>query len=340
MYTEQTQLVALDERVGTDISEARSFDDVMNTAGFDFEVEKVEVHDPEGHPVNGHFIIRRSDTRFPFACMRKRYNVVPMAEMLEPFHKMVTDYGLEYENAGLIQNGRKAWISARFPDDWNIKSRPEDKLNNRIMALLSNDGTSLNAYFSITNRIVCNNQLHYIQKEAAGSHYGIRHTKNWKSRLEEAKFEFLLAIENLKAFQNVANRLEQKRITANEVRGFATQLFPSPVREKVEKGKKVEEKADSRKLVNRREAIVHLFTNGAGNRGATRWDALNAVTEFLQHHNSANRLEKHGRKAAERQLVSNLMGGPNDILTRRAVDMLETQKSFANTPEPLAVVSN
>jgi phage/plasmid-like protein (TIGR03299 family) len=325
-----TQLVALDERVGTDISSARSFEDVMNIAGFDFDVEKVEVHDPEGTPVNGHFIIRRTDTNFPFACMRKRYNVVPMEEMLEPFHRMVTDHGLQYENAGLIQNGRKCWIAARFPDDWNLKNRPDDKLNNRIMALLSNDGTSLNAYFSIANRVFCNNQLHYIQKEANKSQFGIRHTKNWKSRLEEAKFAFFLAIENLKEFQKVANNLEKKQITVNQVRGFTNLLFPDPVRKEGEEKKEV-----SRKLLNRREAVVHLFTNGKGNRGASRWDALNAVTEFLQHHNGANRLEKHGRKAAERQLVSNLMGGPNDILTRRAVNMLATEKRFENVLEPV-----
>lgn len=213
-----------------------------------------------------------------------------------------------------------------------MKNRPGDALSNRIMAMLSNDGTAINAYFPISKRIVCNNQLHYIQSEANRSQYGIRHTKNWKGRLEEAKFSFTLAIENLKAFQTVANKLDSKKMTVNQARGFATQLFPDPVREKGQ-----EKKEPSSKLINRREAIVDLFANGAGNQGRSRWDALNAVTEFLQHHNSANRIEKHGRKAAERQLVSNLMGGSNDILTRRAVDILTNQPRFKATPQYVSV---
>ena len=331
MNTETTQLVALDARVGTDISHATSYEDVMEIAGFDFNVEKVPVHDPEGGEVPGHFLIRREDTKQPFACMRKRYNPIPMEEMLKPFHTMVQEYGCDYENAGLIRNGRKCWISAKFNGDWSLKNRPDDKMNNRIMALIGNDGSCLNAYFSVAHRIFCNNQMHYIQSEAAKSQYGIRHTKNWKSRLEEVKFAFFLALENLKAFQKVANELDDKKMTSNQCRGFATALFPDPVRKKGE-----EEKPVSSKLINRRESIVDLFTEGAGNRGLSRWDALNAVTEFLQHHNNANRLEKHGRIAAERQLVSNVLGGPNDILTRRATRMLLEEKKF----KPLAPVAS
>jgi len=325
-----TQLVSLDERVGTDISGARDFDDVMNQAGFDFDVEKVPVHDPEGNEVDGHFIVRRTDTKHPFACMKKRYHTIPMEEMLRPFHTMVSEYGLTYENAGIIQNGRKAWIAAKFGDEWGLKNRPEDKMKNRLVCLLANDGTSLNSYFSIANRLFCNNQINYIQKEANRSAYGVRHTKNWKGRLEEAKFAVMLAIENLKEFRNVADKLDSKRMTANQCRGFACQLFPDP-EAKAKPGltvKKDEPVILSSKLINRREKIVDLFVTGAGNQGASRWDALNAVTEFFQHHNNANRLEKHGRKAAERQLVSNLMGGTNDIATRRAVNMLVNEKKF------------
>jgi phage/plasmid-like protein (TIGR03299 family) len=295
----------------------------METAGFDFEVEKVPVHTPEGDEVPGHFLIRRQDTKYPFACMRKRYNPIPMEEMLKPFHTMVSEYGCKYENAGLIRNGRKCWISAKFDGDWSLKNRPDDKINNRIMALIGNDGSCLNSFFSIANRIFCNNQLHYIQSEATKSKYGVRHTKNWKSRLEEVKFAFFLALENLKEFQRVANKLDDKKMSSDQARGFATMLFPSPERKKGE-----ETKEDSGKLINRRESVVDLFAEGAGNRGLSRWDALNAVTEFLQHHNNANRLEKHGRVAAERQLVSNILGGPNDILTRRATRMLLEEKQF------------
>ena len=326
-------LVALDKRAGTDISDAGSYEEVMGRAGFNFEVEKVPVHSPEGEVVDGHFIIRRTDTNHPFACMKKRYNNIPMDEMLKPFHTMVQEYGCEYENAGLIGSGRKCWISAKFPEGWSLKNRPDDKMDNRIMALIGNDGSCLNAYFSVANRIFCNNQIRWIESEAAKSSYGVRHTKNWKSRLEEVKFAFFLALEQLKHFQKVANKLDEKQMTSNQCRGFANLLFPGKREEKVIK----ETPVPSSKLLNRRESVVDLFTNGAGNRGLSRWDALNAVTEFLQHHNTARSLEKHGRKAAERQLASNVFGGPNDLLSRKAANLLLNEKRFKAAKPMIAV---
>ena len=81
-------------------------------------------------------------------------------------------------------------------------------------------------------------------------------------------------------------------------------------------------------MANRREAIVDLFANGAGNLGATRWDALNGLTEWVNHHNNVGKLEKQGRQAAERRLVSTLMGGPQDQLMQRGLALLTNTKKF------------
>ena len=40
---------------------------------------------------------------------------------------------------------------------------------------------------------------------------------------------------------------------------------------------------DSTKRINKREKLVELFTNGRGNVGESKWDALNAVTEYETH---------------------------------------------------------
>ena len=121
--TQQT-LTALDDRIGTDISNASSFDDVMNTAGFGFEVERVPMHTPEGNIVKNNYIIRRDDTKRILGTCKSRYSPVQTAAMFEPFHRMVKAYGAKYETAGLIGGGSKCWISAKLPGDWSLKSRP------------------------------------------------------------------------------------------------------------------------------------------------------------------------------------------------------------------------
>ena len=323
----ETQLVRLDDRVGVDISNASDYEQVMRAAGFDFNVEKTPVLDLEGKEIAGHFNIRRSDTKQTFAIMRKRYTAIPMDEMFRPFHEMVEEYGADYESAGLISGGKKAWISAKLKDSFTLKNRSNDRVDNRIMAFGSNDGTKRNAYFGISHRISCNNQLRTIMQKANESDYWISHTKNWKEQLRLAKEGFEAALRGLKQFEKIANILDQKRMTSDQCRGFATALLPDPERKKDENGKEIEVRTTSR-LANRREAIVDLFANGAGNLGATRWDALNGLTEWVNHHNNAGKLEKQGRQAAERRLVSTLMGGPQDQLMQRGLTLLLETKKF------------
>ena len=42
--TATSQLVQLDARIGVDVSESQSLDDIITQAGFDFDVEKVPVY--------------------------------------------------------------------------------------------------------------------------------------------------------------------------------------------------------------------------------------------------------------------------------------------------------
>jgi phage/plasmid-like protein (TIGR03299 family) len=334
--TLETQLVRLDDRVGVDISNADSYDQVMKAAGFDFDVEKVPIFDSEGSEIPGHFSVRRTDTKKTFAITRKRYTSIPMDEMFRPFHEMVEEFGAEYESAGLIGGGKKAWISAKLQNSFTLKNRPNDKVDNRIMGFGSNDATKRNAYFGIAHRIFCNNQLRTIMKKATESDYWISHTKNWRDQLDSAKKGFYAALSGLQAFEKVANLLDQKDMTSDECRGFATDLLPDPEREKDEKGKEVEVRTTSR-LANRREAIVDLFCNGVGNLGATRWDALNGLTEWVNHHNNIGKLEKQGRQAAERRLVSTLMGGPQDQLMQRGLGLLVDTKRFKKVAQTTEV---
>ena len=91
-FTGKTELVRLDDRIGVDISKAVNFDEVMSMAGFDFDVEKVPTHTPEGDEVPGHFLIRRSDTKQNFAVMRRRYAPIPMDQILQRRIEVIIHY--------------------------------------------------------------------------------------------------------------------------------------------------------------------------------------------------------------------------------------------------------
>ena len=102
------KLISLDERVGTDISRARSFDDVMDLSGFNFEVEKVKCHTPEGNALNGHYVLRREDTKHVLGVVKERYTPIPMDKMFRPFHDLV--------KSSLIENASGFSISKYPPE--------------------------------------------------------------------------------------------------------------------------------------------------------------------------------------------------------------------------------
>ena len=84
------------------------------------------------------------------------------------------------------------------------------------------------------------------------------------------------------------------------------------------------------RLNNKREEVVNLFKEGRGNVGSTRWDALNAVTEYLDHHKQASRLnnEKTGAVHAEKRFVSNVIRGSGNSMKQRAITLLSDVKKF------------
>lgn len=324
----KTELIALDQRIGTDVSHTSDFDDVMNTAGFGFNVERVPMHTPEGNKVKNNYIIRRDDTKRILGTCKSRYMPVQNDAMFEPFHKMVQKFGATYETAGLINGGSKCWISAKLPGDWGVKGREEDKVERRIISLISHDGTKRNSYLSIANRVFCNNMLSLLTKEGAKQGYSLSHTKNWENNLDIIQGNFESSIAAHEQFQNVANKLNEMTINTEEVKIFSELLLPDRPGKVNEKGEQVRKRETSR-LTNRREAIVDLFVAGAGNQGRTRWDAFNAVTEFVDHHNNIKSLEgKNAGEAAQRRFVSNLLGGPGDQIKQRALTMLQNSYNY------------
>lgn len=325
------ELISLDKRTGVDVSGKMNLDEVLESAGFNFDIESVPCHSPEGGEVPGKFLVRRVDSQHVFGVVGKRYNVIPVEKMMEPFHRMVTQFGASYETAGLIGGGKKCWISAKLPDSMKLKNRPEDVISQRILCLMNNDGGGSNTYLSIANRLFCNNQLSLIKNRAQKSKYKVGHVGDWEDQLTDVQLGFEGVIALHKEFEYTANKLNSIKMSESEMRGFAVQLFPE---QRYDYQNKVKDKEKIQKSLTRlnvkREAVVELFSRGAGNLGMTRWDALNAVTEFQDHHHQISRVnnEKTGAVHAEKRFVNNVINGTGRRLKERAVDVLLNQKKF------------
>lgn len=314
----KNNLVSLDGAAGTDVSGINTIDQLLATAGLDFEIEKAPVFTAEGDQIPSRSLIRRCDDRHILGVVGSKYHLVDTREMLEPFHEMVMSHGAKYENAGMVGGGRKIWVSATLPDQVSVSGRSDDVIQNRIVCLINHDGLGKNAYVSIAHRMFCNNQLRMLRNKAQQTDYSLRHTKNWQMSLEQAHTGFDDAISNMKSFRSLADSLNKKKMTLQEIEVFARKLY------------KIKPKQDiSTQAKKRHELLKQLFVSGAGNHGETRWDALNAVTEMLDHHsNREGKNPAHARQISQNRFMSSMQGYGNTVKQRAVNLLLETTGSF------------
>lgn len=310
-----TETQTLDYLAGETISKAKSLDDVCKFGQFNFAIEQTPLFTPEGEEVPSKKLLRRSDNGHILGIVGGRYNSVDSRTMLEPFHKLVRDSGAVYENAGVIGGGRQCWVSATLPAKFEVTGRSKDVVDLRVVCLIRHDGLGRNAYFSLANRLFCNNQLRLIQNEGSKSEYSLTHTKNWEEQWRTASTGFQTAIQSLVEFESVASALNSMKMSEKEIEVFMKHLYRLDIKEDLTPRR--EKKCD---------ALKYLFSKGLGNRGETRWDALNAVTEYLDHRSSKSfKTDAQNRIARQNRFVSNLNGYSANLKTR-ALNLLSDRE--------------
>lgn len=308
-----SSLISLDNRLGTEITGVTDFDELITRAKLDFKLEKEPIFDSLGREIRDKFMIRNTCNDSILGIVGKRYNIVDVPTMVRPFHEqIVKKFDLEYENAGIIENGRKCWVAARFRNPLTLKYRPKDMINNRIFCLITNDGTFKNSYLSMAHRVFCNNQLKLMVKAASSSGLGVMHTRNHQRKIDINMALINTFIEAGDNFIGKANSLNDKIMSTSEAKDFVAKLLPS--------GKK--NTRQSHRIEHRRAHIMELFYNGVGNIGKTRWDMFNAVTEYFDHHNNQKKINKHGVPAMEKRFVANTIFGQGVQIKQKALDLL------------------
>lgn len=275
----QSELVSLADRAGTSVGGATSLDEVLTRGGLAWGVEKAQCYSPEGDAIDNLYMLRRDDTHQVLNVVRGRYSPVDNRDMFEPFDKLVREFGATYENAGVTHGGGTCWISARLPDEYQV--RDGDVMQSRIVALANHDGIRTNSFLSFANRVLCNNMMGGLT--AAGKRQGhqVRHVGDAQQALAQASQSFQDAITGTIQFQKTAETLVRRRMSRNQAERFLSQFVPDATPRAGER--EVTERQRAR-VETRRNHIMTLFQEGAGNVGETRWDMLNAVTEYFDHH--------------------------------------------------------
>ena len=290
-----SKLTSLDERAGVNLTGEQSLDNVLERSDLNFNVEKVPMYTPEGNEVTGKYLLRRTDNNFVLGTCGNRYHIVDNKSMFEPFDSIVQSTGAVYESAGLLSHGKTCWVSARLGDDFKVR---DDAFQRRVIMLVYHNGLQRNSYFGYNNRVICNNMMASLNNQSRKHGIGVKHTPKWEDNLNLAVEAFKESIRESDKFARDVSVLASTKMTKLQAVRFALKFFnnfkPIKARDRSVRSKTLNH--------NKVDELIHLFEEGIGNEGKTRYDMFNAVTEYLDHRCVTKKVD------TSRRFISNLNG--------------------------------
>lgn len=272
--------------LGTRLNEPATAREAIEAAGLDYLAELKRIQTTDGTPVPLRKAVVRSDTRDVLGVVGKAYLPVQNFQAFGFLDAVVADGGLRYHTAGALGKGERVWMLAKLPDDIRVKG--SDDITERFLLLSnSHDGTSaLRVYFTPI-RVVCANTLSIAARNGRGQGVSIIHKGDLATKVQQAQEVLGLARRFYDDVHEQIDRLARHYPSPSQLENYFRQVYPdSP-------------DGPSTRANNIREEFRRLFEEGIGHDlpaiRHTTWTALNAVTEYMDHHRSTRGKSAHDR---------------------------------------------
>lgn len=287
--------------LGQHLEEGASIEHWRQQAGMDWLVKRSRVR--FGDPANPQImedqhVLFRSDTKAPLGIVSDRYKIVQPAEVLEFFRDLVADNGFSLHTAGTLFGGKRFWALASINESACIIGN--DMVNGYLLLTTSCDGTFATTAKFTTIRVVCNNTLSMALSTKAKKEIAIRHSTQFEH--DRAKQALGIAHGVFADFLEASRKLAQTPITVYQASALTGTLLTSS-------GASVKEDVVTSKGFT---SIMHLFEHGKGNEGASAWDWVNGVTEYVDHVQ---------RASTDSHRLANSWYGKGDALKTQALEM-------------------
>ena len=280
--------------------------DTLRNLVFDWHVIEKPIT-VDGETWDDYKALVRSDTGDKLCIQPKSYGVVDFSDSLALLDAASVDGRTKYITAATLDGGRRAFALATIPSATFDVAGSEIKPY--LLLSTSHDGSlALRVHFTGIY-VVCNNTLTaaLAAAGATGTRYipnviTLKHTARIKDRMTVVTRLIERAGAYFGQFHERALRLVNWRYTTADMRDLAKALFP--VSDKVQ------------------NKVVSLFNGEQRARAqapGTRWAALNAVTEYIDHH--ARRRGSDERTLAEHRFEATMFGAGAKV-RQQALDML------------------
>jgi len=315
--------------------------EMVKAAGLDWNVLKVRpMH---GIPIRedglqtmmslrplDHVALVRSDNGAVLGTAKQGYEVFGNADLFAFLDGFAAE-GLRYETAGALFNGERVWALASLADSEASVLRRDgsrDVLASYLLCVAGHDGAHSVVLQPATTRVVCWNTLSAALSESQEMRFAVKHTASLPDKLARAREALVGATAHTRDLARLGTELDRQKMGAESFARFALSVVldidADSEREAQDKIREQLDDASDRIKTRTENAVASLygcFAAGIGNGGETRWDALNGVTEWIDHQ---RKRAARGRQSVEQlsRAAESAWFGTGAARKARAVRML------------------
>ena len=273
---------------GEDLSGVTNYEDLIHTAGLDWEVEARPVYykNDQGFFVEvpgAKEVVRKVDGK-AMGTVTDRYKIVQNQDAFR-FVENLFDQNVQFIRGGSFRGGKSTWLEAKLPENYKILG---DDVDQYLVFKNSHDGKGSILAMIVLHRVVCSNALNYALSTASRV-WRCMHASTVDDRLEEARNILLHTNTYMAALAEEAESLQKRAFTNTEMANMVNILLPY--------GKQATERQRATVDDNRNKLMMVLNNKeDIQQYGNTAYKFLNAVSDFATHaeskRNTATRNER------------------------------------------------
>lgn len=209
-----------------DVSDCHTSEEVMKTAHLDWNVAKCNLvaKMPATIDDNGNYTEEtykdcpnayatyRTDLNIPLGIVKDRYTIVQNTEAFKFFDNAIGKNKALWQTAGLFDNGRKIFVSAKLPNTILVNGDP---INNYLVFTTTHDGTGGVKILFTPIRIVCENTLNAAIR-STDNYITFRHVKSVHDNIDIANQILGISRQKVDEFNIQMNRLSEIKMSDSD----------------------------------------------------------------------------------------------------------------------------
>ena len=284
--------------LGTPLPANAEYDSIVQAAGF-YKAEERPVFAPGmDEPIPDKKALFRQDTGEYLATVNRGYEVIQFEEVARTLVEAAGGVRCIFHTAGTLgRSGVRGWLLGELPEPMRVRG-DSSPIKRYILGYCGHDGTTAITLKNVATRVVCQNTIGVALGERDGAEWHIVHTTSARVRLEEAGRAFRRLVQGYERFAALGDHLAMTRFSEHQLRNVLDIVLPLP-----------QDKAEHPRLEKARNQVVQLFHAGTGIEGPiqnTAWAALQAVSEWADHHRNTRSVK--GKPVEAMRLESIWMG--------------------------------